>query len=183
MRLPLASKALAPLLWLIASESKSETGEFDASPAELEFRLHMSTKDIEAGLQPLLIAGFFVDASNPIADGLQLASQRRVETETETETEGVNESSGSDGFETFYRAYPRRAARKDAERAFNKAKLGSNGLAVVLSDIQRRLNSGEWLTTKTQFIPLPASYLNGRRWEDEVPVGSQAASKPWEGAL
>ena len=43
MRLPIASKAIAPMLWLLASESKD--GVFDGSLDELVFRLHISEKE------------------------------------------------------------------------------------------------------------------------------------------
>lgn len=82
MRLPLASKALAPLLWLLASESKD--GRFDASLDELEFRLRLSRSDIEIGLKSLIDKGFFLDASTMLAPCLQVAIP---ETERETEKE------------------------------------------------------------------------------------------------
>jgi hypothetical protein len=56
MCLPVASKALAPLLWLLASESK--TGEFDGSIEELVFRLRFTAKEVESGLKPLIDKGF-----------------------------------------------------------------------------------------------------------------------------
>ena len=84
MNLPLASKAIAPLLWLLASESKD--GSFNAASDELAFRLRIASKDIESGLKPLIDNGFFVDASTMLAPCLQLAIPER-ETETETETE------------------------------------------------------------------------------------------------
>lgn len=82
MCLPLASKAIAPLLWLLASESKN--GEFDASVDELSFRLRITSKEVEEGLKPLINNGFFIDASTMLAPCLQVA---RPERETETETE------------------------------------------------------------------------------------------------
>ena len=88
MCLPIASKALAPLLWLLASESK--TGEFNASIEELEFRLRISSKDIEFGLKALIDKGFFLDASTMLAACLQSAIPER-ETERETETKGEAE--------------------------------------------------------------------------------------------
>jgi hypothetical protein len=84
MSLPLASKAIAPLMWLLASESKN--GSFDGSLDELVFRLHITEKDYRDGVKPLIDKGFFVDASNVIADCQQLATPER-ETETEKETE------------------------------------------------------------------------------------------------
>jgi len=87
MCLPLASKALAPLLWLLASESKD--GTFDGSVDELVFRLHITPHDYEEGIKPLIHKGFFVVASGVLADSYQLAIP---ETETETETEGERET-------------------------------------------------------------------------------------------
>lgn len=81
MRLPIASKALAPMLWLLASESKD--GAFDGSLDELVFRLHITPKEYEDGLKPLLDKGFF------ISDGVMLAPRLQnaiPETETEGET-------------------------------------------------------------------------------------------------
>ena len=83
--LPIASKAIAPLLWLLASESKD--GSFDAASDELSFRLHIASKDIEVGLKPLIDKGFFVDASTMLAPCLQVAT-----TERETEREGERET-------------------------------------------------------------------------------------------
>jgi hypothetical protein len=92
MGLPIASKALAPLLWLLASESKD--GSFDAAIEELSFRLHTASKDIEAGLKPLIDKGFFVDASTMLAPRLQVAIPER-ETERETEREPKKQSRGT----------------------------------------------------------------------------------------
>jgi hypothetical protein len=89
MCLPIASKAIAPLLWLLASEEKS--GDFNANVAELAFRLRMTEKEINDGLKPLISKGFFVDASGVLADCKQLAIPE-TETETETEREGEGEA-------------------------------------------------------------------------------------------
>ena len=85
--LPIASKALAPLLWLLASESKD--GSFDAAIDELAFRLHIASKDIEQGLKPLIDNGFFVDASTMLAPCYQVAIP---ETEGERETEAERDT-------------------------------------------------------------------------------------------
>jgi hypothetical protein len=88
MCLPLASKALAPLLWLLASESKD--GTFDGSLDELVFRLHITPKDYQDGVKPLIDKGFFVVASGVLAECYQDAipeTEREGETERETKTE------------------------------------------------------------------------------------------------
>src|SRR6266404_900426 len=64
-RLPLASRALAPLLWLLASEY--ENGTITASFDEIAFRFRISLDDLQSGIKPLIDAGFFL-ASEPLAE-------------------------------------------------------------------------------------------------------------------
>jgi len=82
MRLPIASKAIAPMLWLLASESKD--GVFDGSLDELVFRLHITEKEYQAGVKPLIDNDFFNVVSGVLAERLQTAIP---ETERETETQ------------------------------------------------------------------------------------------------
>lgn len=77
--LPVDSRALAPMLWLLASESVN--GEFDADLSKLAFRLHRTEKEISDGLNPLINAGFIVCDTELLAEPYQIAS---LETETET---------------------------------------------------------------------------------------------------
>jgi hypothetical protein len=89
-RLPLASRALAPMLWLLASESLD--GSIDGDVAELAFRLRQTEKEIDAALKPLISKGFFVvqqDASSVLADCSEKAPRDRGDTETDTETEEI----------------------------------------------------------------------------------------------
>jgi hypothetical protein len=84
MRLPIASKAIAPMLWLLASESKD--GVFDGSLDELVFRLHISEKEYKDGVKPLIDNDFFNVVSVVLAECKQVAIPE-TETETERETE------------------------------------------------------------------------------------------------
>lgn len=70
-RLPLASKALAPMLWLLASEY--EKGKIPLDYDLIAFRLRVGIDDLEKALNPLFNNGFFVmyqDASKPLAECL-----------------------------------------------------------------------------------------------------------------
>ena len=63
--LPIASRAIAPCLWLLAS--CEEDGEFDASPEKLAFRFRMTEKDIQLAIKPLIDKGYFICASDVLA--------------------------------------------------------------------------------------------------------------------
>lgn len=178
MCLPTASKALAPLLWLLASETKE--GIFNASHEELEFRLRMPLKEIKTGLEALIGVGFFIvvgaDASNVLAGCPQGAIP-----ETETETEQTSQQS----FVDFWNSYPRKVARSDAQKAWIKLKVDSSLLATILKAIEEQKMSADWQKDGGKFIPHPTTWLNGRRWEDEVTTSANA-QKPanqFEGAL
>jgi len=97
MRLPIASKALAPMLWLLASESKD--GVFDGSLDELVFRLHISEKEYKEGLKPLIDNDFFILASGVLAERLQVAipeTEREAEAETKKEKKTLGKRLASD---------------------------------------------------------------------------------------
>jgi hypothetical protein len=90
--LPVASRALAPMLWLLASEYVD--GAIDATPAKLAFRLRMLEADVVAALKPLIDKGFFVPEqgdSKVLATSLQPAVPE-AEREAETKTEGKAEA-------------------------------------------------------------------------------------------
>lgn len=79
--LPDASKALAIMLWLLASEH--ENASINADHKALAFRLRTTPEKIRFALKPLIDAGFFF-ASTMLAGCKQDAIP---ETERETETE------------------------------------------------------------------------------------------------
>ena len=93
-RLPLASKALAPMLWLLASEN--QIGLIDKTTDELAFRLRITEKELVGAIKPLIDNGFFVDADNVLASCLQDATteteKRRVEKSDISTPEGVSEN-------------------------------------------------------------------------------------------
>ena len=159
MCLPLASKALAPLLWLLAAETKD--GAFDASYEELEFRLRISRKDLEVGIKPLINNGFFIVASNTLADCKQLAPESCSETETETETEIDG------GFNLFWSTYPstqRKQAKGKCLDVWKKAS-AERDVAVIVAHVDRLKKSTDWMKNNGEFIPAPLVYLNQKRWQ------------------
>lgn len=70
------------------------------------------------------------------------------------------------GFDDFWDAYPRHKDKKSAIKAWSKLKPSDELKQVIIADVRRRVNSDrEW--ADKNFIPYPATYLNGERWEDE----------------
>lgn len=151
-RLPVASKALAPMLWLLASES--QTGTIDTSTEEIAFRLRMTEKDVLAAIKPLLDMGFFIDDDNVLAECLQDATseteKRREETKKETETEapkGVDVSLFKDYLEVrkAKKAKWTETAYKGLQREAEKAKMS-------LSDVMQMCCERGWAGFKADWV-------------------------------
>ena len=85
-----------------------------------------------------------------------------------------NPESSDIRFEKFWEAYPRKQAKVDAERAFKSLNPSEDLLAVIIADIISRKQSEAWLKDNGKYIPLPASYLRGKRWEDESAMKIEA---------
>lgn len=78
-------------------------------------------------------------------------------------------------FDDFWALYPRRVAKKDARRAWDRISPRSHpAILTALFEWARIWNDrGE-----PEFIPHPATWLNGERWEDDFPPGHQPYSPP-----
>lgn len=80
---------------------------------------------------------------------------------------------GLDGrFARFWEAYPKKVGKGAAETAWRKRKPDDALLSQMLQAIERAKQSPDWTKDGGQYIPNPATWLNQRRWEDEIgPVG------------
>lgn len=84
--------------------------------------------------------------------------------ETETETETLQTA-----FAEFWTAYPKKAGKGGAEKAWKKIKPDVDLQAKILKAVAAAARSPDWLKESGQFIPHPATWLNGKRWEDALP--------------
>ncbi len=99
---------------------------------------------------------------------------------TSTELTRTNTNTASqEGFDEFWKAYPKKMAKPAALKAFRAAKI--KDIKPLLDDIEACKDTESWQKSNGQFIPYPATYLNQRRWEKEdEPVQPQ---NRWAGAI
>ena len=78
-------------------------------------------------------------------------------------------------FKRWYSLFPRKDARQDAVCAWNDA--DEAGVLPEISVLERALEwqipANDWTINRRNYIPLPATYINARRWQDEPPSRSQ----------
>ncbi len=85
-------------------------------------------------------------------------------------------------FDRFWAVYPKKKSKGQAEKAWIKINPDDELLGVMLSSLERLKRSKDWLKDGGQFIPYPATWLNAKGWEDELPVSrdSPTAQKNYD---
>ena len=173
------------------SRIKNKSARCDAYDAICRYALTGEEPDMDAMSDAAAIA---FEGAKPNLD----ASRRKAEsgkkggeckqTESKTEangkqTESKNKNKNKDkclkaDFDLFWDAYPKKKAKQDAEKAFAKVAVP---VQVLLDAIEVQKKSEDWTKENGQFIPYPATWLNGKRWEDQI--GPEAATATGERQL
>lgn len=70
-------------------------------------------------------------------------------------------------FDTFWKAYPLKMSKAQAEKAWKNIKPDPDLFDTILAAIEVWKKSERWNDQGGKFIPYPASWLNAAGWEDE----------------
>jgi hypothetical protein len=180
--LPVASRALAPCLWLLASEY--EGGEITGSLQAIAFRLRMTEADLRAALKPLVDSGFFVDASGLLADCKRDAIPEEEREDKKEKEESIGRSAkkptrpANDDFEELYEAYPKRKGANPKAPALAKyeaaIKQGADHKRMLAA-----LRAGAGFDRDkigTEFIPRLSTWISEKRWQEYL-EGTEADLK------
>lgn len=74
-----------------------------------------------------------------------------------------------DLFPKFWKLYPRKVGKDKAEKAWAKLKVTPELFDLMVKALGKQVLTPDWIKDKGQFIPHPSTWLNGKRWEDEIP--------------
>lgn len=81
---------------------------------------------------------------------------------------GPQKAATDEAFESFWKCYPRKTAKDTARKAFAKVNPSAELLAQIMESLARHCASAGWIKDDGQFIPHAATWLNQKRWADEV---------------
>jgi DNA-binding PadR family transcriptional regulator len=73
-----------------------------------------------------------------------------------------------DLFARFWALYPRKQDKAKAQKAWAKLKVDADLFALIAKGLAAQAASHDWLKDGGKYVPMPTTWLNGRRWEDEV---------------
>lgn len=80
-------------------------------------------------------------------------------------------------FDEFWSVYPRKVGKGAAEKAYAKIKPDQELQDQIMGAIADAKQSFSWRKDNGQYIPNPATWLNQRRWEDELPEEALVKNK------
>jgi len=70
------------------------------------------------------------------------------------------------GFEEFWSLYPLKKAKQQASRAWGRVK--ASEVPAIIKGVRSAIRTEQWLKDGGKYVPHAATFLNGRRWEDET---------------
>ncbi len=71
-------------------------------------------------------------------------------------------------FEKFWESYPKKQNKKKVESWFKRNNPNEELMEVILTKLELFKKTEQWQKNNMQFVPMPTTWLNGRRWEDEI---------------
>jgi hypothetical protein len=85
----------------------------------------------------------------------------------------MKQYTGDSWFDEFWNSYPKKVGKQDAVKAWKKIKPDAVLMGKIISGLNAWKDSDQWNKEDGQYIPYPATWLNKRKWEDEVPQKKQ----------
>jgi len=104
-----------------------------------------------------------VDTVGTASDISELESELELEPELKSKVASEN-----DNFNQFWKEYPRKTGKGEALRSWLKLRPSKELSAGIVASVAIHKECRDWKKDDGRFIPLPATFLNQSRWEDEV---------------
>lgn len=111
----------------------------------------------------------------PSVSRKRTGKQRGNNGETPGFTGRETEGKGDDKFPEFWAVYPKKKARDKAAAAFAKV---TEPVEVLIAAVKRAKESDDWQKDRGKYIPHAATWLNGKRWQDEEQIDLSLPERP-----
>ncbi|MCF5179611.1 phage replication protein [Pseudomonas syringae] len=112
------------------------------------------------------------------ADSLIPDSLNLIPDSLTTPTPAASSPPTDDLFPKFWKLYPNKKGKAAAEKAWKKIKVTDDLFTLIAQGLAKQCVSLAWTKDGGQFVPHPATWLNGKRWEDEVQPASNVHQFP-----
>ena len=75
-------------------------------------------------------------------------------------------------FEQFWKLYPRKQNKKKVQLWFKNKQPNDALFDTIIKKLKNFIDTVDWQKENGKYIPMPTTWLNGERWNDEIKSGS-----------
>lgn len=87
----------------------------------------------------------------------------------DTHIEGyIDQDPSSESFTSFWKQYPKKVGKTTAQNAWRKLLPSKVLQTQILEALEKHKRSRQWTDESGRYIPNPATWINQKRWEDEL---------------
>jgi len=113
-------------------------------------------------------------------DGLskdKLSKDKLSKDKLSKEASPIGSTELKESFNLFWLEYPRKISKGTAEKAWIKIKPSKELVEKIILSVKNHKNTKQWKESEGKFIPHPTTFLNGKRYEDELVTHTAITSK------
>jgi len=82
-----------------------------------------------------------------------------------------------EGFEQFWKLYPKKKSQKDAKKAWAKLAPDQELRSSLITALGKQCLQHDWIKDGGQYVPLASTWINGEKWTDEVGPATAAGKQ------
>lgn len=86
------------------------------------------------------------------------------------------------GFEGFWAIYPKRTGKANALNSWRRRGCAHH-IEQIMAHVQRMRDTEDWTKERGKYVPLAATYINQRRWDDDEADAAHGSANPMAGVL
>lgn len=114
-----------------------------------------------------------------------VAKTKRTGKPLHIEVEKEESLNAEEDFEVFWDCYPNKTGKQQARDAFLKLSPDGALLEKIISAVNAQKMTDRWQKEGGRYVPYPANWLEGKRWEDETeppkaPIPAETSFKSFD---
>jgi hypothetical protein len=157
-------------LWILASKLNNK---IPVDQAYIKAQIFSTSK---VNLEKLETLGFIevVEGDTILHQNASLEEEKRREREEERK----RRDRWSKRFDSFWKAYPKKKGKDPAKKAWMKHALNGAEFDTIMAAVKAQSKSEDWTKEGGKYIPHPTTWLNQKRWEDEIQTTQSSTGAP-----
>lgn len=80
-------------------------------------------------------------------------------------------------FDEFWAMYPNKKAKADAQKAWSKLSPNDELFKTIITALEKQKKSNDWTKETGKYVPYPATWIRGKRWQDEIKENNSGSVK------